>query len=257
MDPNDALDQVIPDAPLRWAWVVAGVLVGALLIALVVYLIDPGLERPAESMLLLTLSLILVGLFVGYGSEGETIREAALAGVVLILLLAAFALAVLGTAVPAMVWILGPFYSAALAMAGAWVGEMLQGTLDEAHDDEAIDWPWVFVSVLIGFTVATYLVFVGRALIGFTPGQGLGVFAASFLITGWIVGRFSSGVTMVEPAIAAAAMVVIDSAFLILWFEGLSVSWILIGFCGGALLALLGGWLGERSQRRRRRPAKA
>jgi hypothetical protein len=145
-----------------------------------------------------------------------------------------------------------------MAMLGGWVGEMLQGTLEEAYDDRAVDWPWVFVSVIIGVTLSAYAVFLGRALFDLTTVQSLLVFAASFLVTGWIVGFSSPGVTMVEPAIAAGMLIIIDAGFIILWFDDLAASQtLLIGFGGGMVLALLGGWLGETHQRARDRKRAA
>jgi len=238
--------------PLRWAWVTGGVLLGSILISLFVYMVDPQLERPAVTGLVVTLSLVLVGILVGYRSSGETIRETAIAGLILLILTGIVAVAVLNIRVPVLVWLLSPFYAALLTMAGGWVGEMLQGTLEEAHEDKAVDWPWVFVSVIIGFTLSAYAVFLGQALLNLSPMQNLLVFAASFLVTGWIVGFFSPGVTMVEPAIAAAGMVILDAGFVILWFDALpQFQTTLIGFGGGVVLALAGGWLGERTQRLR------
>ena len=140
--------------PLRWAWVAGGVLLGSILVSLFVYMVDPQLERPAVTGLVVTLSLILVGILVGYRSSGETIRETAIAGLIILILTAIVAAVVLNIRVPVVVWLMSPFYAAILTMAGGWVGEMLQGTLEEAHEDKAIDWPWVFVSIIIGFTNA-------------------------------------------------------------------------------------------------------
>jgi len=238
--------------PLRWIWVAGGVLLGSILISLFVYMVDPQLERPAVTGLVVTLSLILVGILVGYRSSGETIRETAIAGLILLILTAIVAAVVLKIRVPVVVWLMSPFYAAILTMAGGWVGEMLQGTLEEAHEDKAIDWPWVFVSVIIGFTLSAYAVFLGQAVLSLTPMQSLFVFAASFLVTGWIVGFFSPGVTMVEPAIAAGGMVILDAGFVIVWFDTLpQFQATLIGFGGGVVLALAGGWLGEKTQRLR------
>ena len=104
----------------------------------------------------------------------------------------------------------------------------------------------------IGFTLSAYAVFLGQALLNLTPMQNLFVFAASFLVTGWIVGFFSPGVTMVEPAIAAGGMVILDAGFVILWFDALPrFQTTLIGFGGGVVLALAGGWLGEKTQKLR------
>ncbi len=242
--------------PLRWAWVAGGVLLGAALIGLFLWLVDPGLERPSQASSVFVLSVILVGIFVGYRSRGETIVEAGIAGIVLLILTAIIAIAALGLRVPTFAWMISPFLVLLLAMAGGWVGEMLQGTLEEAHEDRVVDWPWLFASVLIGLTLSSYGVLLGRALLGLTIEQSLLAFAVSFLVTGWIVGYFSPGTTMVEPALAALLMLIVDAAFLILWFETLPAQQTLLtGIGGSVVLAFLGAWLGESMQRRRGRAA--
>ena len=247
-DPAAGEDAPIPE-PIRWTWVGAGVVLGSALIGVFVYLVDPQLQKPAATALLVTLTLTLTGILVGYRSPGETIRETAIVGVILAILTAVVLTAFLGIRIPVVAWLLSPFYAATMAMAGGWVGELLQGTLDEAYDDKAVDWPWVFVSVIIGFTLSAYLIFLGKALFDMGAVATLAVFAASFLLTGWIVGFFSLGVTIVEPAIAAGLMVVLDSAFVVLWLERMpSLQGILVAMFASVLLALLGGWLGEKTQ---------
>lgn len=243
----------------RWWWAAGGVLIGAGLIAGFLYLVDAGLEEPVTDMFVIGLSVVLLGILVGYRSAGETIRETAVSGVVLMILTASLA-GMFGMRIPVFAWLIGPFLAALLAMMGGFVGEMLQGTLEEAHEDRAVDWPWVFVSVVIGITLSSYTVLIGRALVELTVVQSLAAFVASFLVMGWIVGYFSPGKTMVEPAIAAALMLVLDSSFVIMWFDGApDLSVVFLGFGGAIVFALVGGWLGERTQTamqsRRSKPA--
>jgi hypothetical protein len=139
-------------------------------------------------------------------------------------------------------------------MLGGWAGELLQGTLEEAYEDRVVDLPWIFVSIVLGFTISAYAVLIGREVFDVSLEQSLWLFAGSFLVTGWVVGFFSPGNTMVEPAIAGALLMVFDAGFVILWFDGLPGSQVfLIGFGAGIVLALVGGVLGELTQRIARR----
>lgn len=247
-----------PGEPLRWAWVGMGVLFGFFMIGLFIYLVDPQLQHPLVAALIGSLSLVLVGIFVGFSSRGETIRETAVAGVALLALTAIVVAGVLKVRVTAGVWLLSPFYAATLAMLGGWVGEMLQGTVDEAHDDEIVDWPWVFVSIIIGFTLSTYCLFLGRELIGMSAAQLLILFALSFFVSGWLVGFYSPGVTSVEPAIAATGLLLLEAGLIRIWFNEIPfIQTVLLAFVGGTLLAYIGGWLGERSQRLMQRAGRA
>jgi hypothetical protein len=131
---------------------------------------------------------------------------------------------------------------------------MLQGTLEEAHIDRPLDWPWVFVSIVIGFTLGTYALFLVGAVSPGSPGQDLTIMAAAFLVTGVVVGFFSPGRTMIEPAIAAAGLMVAHGGFMLVYFEAPpALSALLTMFAVGILLALGGGWLGEAMQGRLRR----
>lgn len=240
--------------PMRWKWVIIGVLLGTLLVSTFLYFVDRYLDRPTVDGLVISLCIVVVGILVGATSKGETIREAAIAGLVLMVLTAAVVAFVLRIPVPVLVWLVSPFYAMVLALLGGYVGEMLQGTLEEAHADEQIDWPWVFVSVVVGFTLSSYAVFLTRAVLPPSPIQDLYVFAAAFLVTGLLIGFFSPGITMIEPAIAAAGMIIVHSGFIALYFEDApALGTLLVAFAAGTLLALFGGWLGETIQKRLRR----
>jgi len=237
----------------RWFWVGAGVALGAVLIGSFIFIVDPELQRPASAGLMVTLSLVLIGMMVGYHSVGYTIREAAIVGVILFILTAAVMAVGFRVGIPVLVWLLAPFYSAAVAAAGGWVGEILQGTLKEAHIDRVVDWPWILVSVVIGFTLCAYVLAVTNTVFDLSSVFILAIFAGSFFVTGYVVGLFSPGMTVVEPAIAAAGMIALNSAFVSYWFETPPpVSMLVIGFGGSVLLALLGGFLGEVMQRKKR-----
>lgn len=239
--------------PMRWPWVIVGVVLGAVLISVFLRFVDRYLDRPAVDGLIISLCILLVGILVGVTSKGETIREAAVAGLMVAVLTAASVAFILRIPVPTLAWLVGPFGALFIALLGGYVGEMLQGTLEEAHVDKRIDWPWVFVSVVVGFTLSSYAVFLTRALVTPFPNQDLYVFAAAFLVTGLIVGFFSPGVTMVEPAIAAAGMILVHTGFVVLYLETApAMEALLVAFAAGTLLALLGGWLGETLQGLRR-----
>ncbi len=149
------------------------------------------------------------------------------------------------------VWAAGPFYGAALAMAAAWAGEMLQGTVEDAHDDRGLDWPWVFVCVICGFVVESYAVFVGGAFVPVTASGLLTLFLVTIFLTGCFVGLLSPGFTAVEPAVASVAMVVLSAALADLWLsDPLSAAALLAAAFGGILAGVAGGFLGETMQRR-------
>jgi len=237
-----------PD-PLQWKWIGLGIGLGALLIWTFLFLVDPHLERLIVAGYVLALALILSGILVGRLSPGETIRETAIVGGVLVVGSGGLASVFLDTGVPIFMWLVAPLYAAPLTMLGGWVGEMLQGTLVGSRRDEMLDWPWVIVSVVVGLALSTFAVLVASSRFGIEPTESLWIFAVSFLATGLMVGYFSPGRTLVEPAVAAGLMTVINAGFLITWFGELPVGQLfIVGFGGSIVLALVGGWLGERLQ---------
>jgi hypothetical protein len=238
---------------MRWGWVLVGVAVGAIVITVFLNVVDRYLDRPAVDGLVGSLTVLLVGILVGAASGGETLREAAVAGLMFAVLTISVVAFQLRIEVPTFVWVAGPFYALVLALIGAYVGEMLQGTLEEAHIDRPLDWPWVLVSIVIGFTLGTYALFLVGAVYPGSPSQDMTIMAAAFLVTGVVVGFFSPGKTMVEPAIAAAGLMVVHGGFMLLYFDAPpALSAVLTMFAVGVLLALGGGWLGEALQERLR-----
>lgn len=250
MDHHERLS-VAPEGPLQWKWVGAGVALGTVLLGLFLLVVDPRLERPAVAGYVLALALLLSGLLVGRMSHGETIRETAIVGSVLVLGAGLLAWAFLDVGVPVFAWLMAPLYAAPLTMLGGWVGETLQGTLDDGPGEDLVDWPWVIVSVVVGLVLSTFSVLVGSARFGLEPTQCLWLFAVSFLVTGLMVGYFSPGRTLLEPAVAAGLMAVINCGFVITWFGTLPVGSVLAVGCGGGIvLAIAGGFIGERLQDR-------
>ncbi len=234
---------------LHWGWIGIGVLIGAVLISLFASLVQFS-ARPEIAAFVVLLSIMLAGILASYYSRGETIREAAVAALVLVVLTAAISTFVLDIAIPLFAWFTAPLFVPGFAMLGAWTGELLQGTLEEAYEDRVVDWPWVIVSVVLGFTLSAYAVVIGREVFAVSIETSLWLFAGSFFITGWIVGFFSPGNTMVEPAIAGMLMVMLDAGFVMLWFAGVPPLQVLTtAFGAGIVLALAGAVLGEFTQR--------
>lgn len=243
------MEQTQRSHALQWQWIVGGILLTAGLLVLVMSIVDPELQRPGVSILMATVTLMFAGMLVGRISPGETVVEGGIVGAVIALVLFAYLTWVRSVAVPGIVWIAGPLYAATGTMIAAWVGEMLQGTVEDAHDDQPLDWPWVFVAVLCGFVLETYVLFLGEALLGLGAAQLLPIFFVSVFVTGWMVGFVSPGYTAIEPAIASTAMVILSAGLAALWLgEPLSTVSIIVGIVGGPVIGLAAGWLGEVSQ---------
>ena len=124
-----------------------------------------------------------------------------------------------------------------------------------------LDWKWI----AIGVAVMVALNFIGALILGsvlgpqlsgatspadvnLTSGQvtlALAINILSFLIGGFIVGMKSAGRTILEPGISALIAVLIALAL----SRQLTVANLLIGGLVPFIAGVVGGWLGERSQR--------
>jgi hypothetical protein len=226
-----------------------GIVLGSLLIATFVGVVWNEQPRPAVALLVGALTFVLAGILVGFNSPGRTVAEPGIAGAV-IGVAAATILAIQGTfPVGPGTFVLWFLAGAALAALGGWVGELMQGTIAGGRARGRIQWPWVIVGVVLGLVFNIYFVFVGRALFDLGSLGVLGSFSLSFIITGFFVGFFSPGVTLAEPAVAGLLLVAIDSGVTTFAFGApMPLMTVAIGLVGAFMLALLGGWLGERVQ---------
>jgi len=111
-----------------------------------------------------------------------------------------------------------------------------------------LQWQWVFMSIVVGTMLVSVIVAVTSSVFR-NPFVPTLIGSLGFVVTGIIIGYFSPGVTIREPAIAGAMLVLIASVVLyagfdfnLTWFQSLSA----IGF--GYVLSLLGAWIGEALQ---------
>ena len=230
---------------ISWVWVFVGVVVGTALLATLVPIVRNVPPRPDVAILVGALTFALMGVLVSYNSPGDTALEAGLAGVILSFLtfvgirfIEGFEPTMLRTA-------LGFVGGITLAGLGGWGGEVLQGTY-RTESVEGLQWPWIGVGALLGVMLSVYAVFLPTALWGVGPWGVLGFFASSFFVAAFFVGYFSPGVTIIEPAIAAVLIMVIDAALASLGFRApFPLPVVVIGMMGAFVIALGGGYLGE------------
>lgn len=122
-------------------------------------------------------------------------------------------------------------------------GKFLDAAVTAAAS-RGIDWKWIGLGVLVMFGTN----FAGGLAVGLAGLSGPGAFAAvgiaAFVAGGFLVGRFSAGKTILEPAVSA----VIALAIGLLVQGTFSLVTLLIGGLLPFGCGLLGGWLGEKAQ---------
>jgi hypothetical protein len=238
---------------LQWKWVVIGVVVGAIIMTVSYLVITPTFHSIAIQALVMMVGFVLTGTIVGYFSPGITIREAMYAGVILLI--------VMGVMISAFNWGAGAnryiiflllLFGGTLAQVGGWIGEKLQGTLEkegEGTTATGFQTKWVVVGTGLGLVLNILFVFLLARMLDIDLDKVFVAFSASFVVTGFIVGYKSPGVTLKEPAVAGAIAVLLEWLF-VQYGLGLTVpaTYTVFGIIEGFLLTLFGAWIGEKYQ---------
>ncbi|MEX0602311.1 MAG: hypothetical protein WD295_03150 [Bacteroidota bacterium] len=240
---------------LEWKWVIVGVVVGLVIVGVSFFIVIPTFNSIPIQALVMLMGFVAMGAVVGYFSPGVTIKEPSIAGgIVAVLMLILLSLSGRELADDIGRNGLGLVFGIAFAWVGAWMGEKLQGSGGHSEEETKrmftdVLWKWVIVGVILGFMLNVLGVFLITPLFGLNLAIAFGVFLVSLVITGFIVGLKSPGITLKEPAIAGFFAVLLDWAFLELAID-LKVpdGDLAFGLVLGFLLSLFGAWLGERYQ---------
>ena len=114
-------------AGLEWAWVITGTVIGFILNNIFVYGLFALLRFGVAGILIsLGASFIIAGIIVGYKSPGVTIKEAALAGVLGVILNFLFIYFGFGAMLDMQYLVIGLIGGFILSFVGGWIGEEMQ-----------------------------------------------------------------------------------------------------------------------------------
>ncbi len=240
---------------LQWKWVIVGVVVGLAIVGVSYFVVAPTFHSAPIQVLVMLSGFIIMGAIVGYFSPGVTLKEPTIAsGLVLVIMLGL--LLIMGDDLVQGMQrnVMGLLLGIGMSWMGAWVGEKLQGS--EGHEEYEtkrmftdIVWKWMFVAVVLGFALNVLLVFVLAPIFKIRLDVAFAAFVASFVITGFVVGLKSPGVTLKEPALAGFLAVILDWLFLEYGIElHVEGGYLAFGLILGFFLTLFGAWLGERYQ---------
>ncbi len=238
---------------LQWKWVIIGALVGLVIVGASYYITEQTFHNIQIQILVMLVGCAVTGAVVGYFSPGVTIKEAAIAGTIVVLAMAGFlygvdAAVAKNVGINVLLIVLG----IPVSWVGGWAGENLQGSevnLDEELKSDKIQWKWVITSVVVGFALNVLFVFLPSKIFNVDLNVALVAFLVSFVIAGFIVGYKSPGVTIKEPAFAGIIAVILEWLFLEFGLQlGIAVPYLIAGLALGFLFTLIGAWLGEKYQ---------
>jgi hypothetical protein len=239
-----------------WKWLITGIVAGTALCLSLHLMISQTFHVPIIPTFMSLLGFVVMGIIIGYKSEGYTIKEPAIGGFVTLFLVGNILTFGFNYNFTTLEKFLGPIFGLVLGLIGGWVGEQIQITpeelLKELETDKkgGLQWGWILAGTVIAFIFNAFFVIGGFALLKFGIGGILLALGASFLIAGLLVGYFSPGVTIVEAGVAGALSVVLNAIFLYS-FSLLMMDdsvYVIEGLAAGFVLSLIGGWLGEKLQ---------
>lgn len=241
---------------LEWKWIIAGTMAGTALCVSLFLMIAKTFHIPLIPTYMSLLGLVVMGIIIGYKSEGYTIKEPAIGGIVTLALTGMLLSSVFGFSFTTMELVGAPILGLILGLIGGWVGEQIQITpeelVKELENDKKgnLQWGWIIAGTVIAFIFNAFFVIGGFALLKFGVAGIIMALGASFLFAGLLVGYFSPGVTIMEAGLAGVLSVVLNAVFLYsfnLLMADESV-YVLEGLAVGFVLSLFGGWLGEKLQ---------
>jgi hypothetical protein len=247
---------------LQWKWIFIGLFFG--LISTVIANDITSSSYPGTIIPAIVGSIsgfLIMGIVVGWLSPGVTIKEAVVAGIIMIFVLFIYLgfsgqLSVIPISYIIIALVIGFLFS----LLGGWIGEILQGETEDKKSP-GLQWRWIVVGVIIGFSISALLLLI------LAPKSSertiIYLLCIGFITTGILVGKRSPGVTLIEAAIGGAITAILDYILFVFLLSqnipvyvffgvgtSLSFGTIIIVFIIGLVLSLIGGFIGEAIQSR-------
>ena len=246
-------EQKHTEQSLQWKWVIIGAVVGLIIVGISYYIVEQTFHNVQIQILIMLVGCAVTGGVVGYYSPGVTIKEAAIGGFLVVLIMSGLLYAreaevAKHMALNVVLILLG----IPVSWVGGWAGENLQGSqvnLDEELKADKFQWKWVITAVVVGFVLNVLFVFLPSKIFAVNLNVELFAFLVSFVIAGFIVGYKSPGVTIKEPAFAGILAVIMEWLFLEFVLKlTIDIPYLIAGLALGFLFTLIGAWLGEKYQ---------
>jgi len=137
-----------------------------------------------------------------------------------------------------------------LTFAGAWAGEQLQGDSEEKTTlSIKVEWPWIVCGTTVGITVSVVLISSIVVWLGAHMQLLLYAFLLGLLFTGFLMGLRSPSSTLLESALAGFLTVILSIDIVIVTLVPVNGRVKLGGVIVGLLVAMIGGYIGERVQK--------
>ena len=229
--------------------------VGSVITLFLAYISGSSFSALPFPIIAILSGFVVTGIVEGILSKGVTILEPAIGAVLVGMVLFVFLPMMnvrgfrdLDSAVLVVMLVNGVILSAL----GGWVGEKLQGTLDDDIPDESpIDWGWVLCGAALATTITMLFASSLVVILGYHLSNHFMAFFLGLFIAGCIIGFRSPGVAVKEAGVSGFLAVVLNIDIVCVALGMLDITIILSGLVLGMLTTLLGGWVGEKVQEAR------
>lgn len=203
-------------------------------------------------MIALLCGFVITGIVEGILSKGVTILEpaigAVLVGVVLFIVLPMMNVQGFRDLTSAIL-LVALMNGVVLSALGGWVGEKLQGTLDDDIPDEhPMDWGWVLCGAALGTTITMLVSSSLIVVLGYHLFNQFIAFFSGLFIAGFLIGLRSPGLAIKEAGFAGFLAVVLNVDIISIALGMLPIETILSGIVLGIFFTLIGSWVGEKIQ---------
>ncbi|MBS1536246.1 MAG: hypothetical protein JST20_00695 [Bacteroidetes bacterium] len=231
-------------------------LIGTVLVLGLSYISGSKFATPPFPIMAILSGFIVTGIVAGIISKEKTILEPGIAAIIVSIIsafvLPSFQLKGLMDMNQSSFWLVLA-NGVIITFMGAWAGEYIQGEEDTKAETSSIEWGWIICGGIIGVAVSMLLASSVVVLLGggFLLSYHLVAFIVGLFCTGMLVGWRSPGITIREAALAGFLTVIIDldAIMLTLGLENDQLqSLLMFGAAIGVVVALIGGFIGEKIQ---------
>jgi hypothetical protein len=149
-------------------------------------------------------------------------------------------------------WIIILMNGVILTFIGAWLGEKFQNSENLDEDQEIVEWSWIVAGTIFGVSLSIIIAIVINLIIGNDPIYFIIPFFIALVVSGYMVGYRSPGVTIKEAGISGFLIITfIFTIVRLTLVSNIEIVYVIGGIILGYIVSTGGGWLGEKMQARK------
>lgn len=234
------------------------IIVGTIVVLLFSWASGSQFDKSLFPVLAMLSGFIITGFIIGIITKGITIIEPGL-GSIIVASITYFVLPSLqingfNDITQDSDWIIILMNGVVLTFLGAWLGEMFQHGEIQKEDDKSIsfNWGWVFAGTIFGILTCIIIAVIVNLIVGDEPSYFIIPFFVGLFFTGLMVGLKSPGITINEAGLSGfLTITILTSIVRLTLVTEIEFEYIILALVLGYIVAMLGGFAGEKMQSRK------